>query len=230
MTVSYYLSAAQILNDSLYTAYGGRTGTSTPSQRLAAYQIAEQQMIEHIGTFLLPTTVTGTFEFRNDLPSRYQLPHERVMSVDAVSILSRESCCDCDLSDDPGCANIVDAEYGFIDVKAMHDCLSSCGNWLSPYQVEIAYTAGFPTGVAAHDSGLHLALMIVAEINLLEMMDPAANEGGPGDPGVNEFVSMGYAEKRVFLSKTRLGNSARANKAAQLVEHLRKKKAMKLGW
>lgn len=230
MTVSHYHLQPEILTDDLYTMYGGHTGTSTAAQRAAAYQIAEQQMEEHLCTMLLPTTVTGVFEFRDGWPHRYQLPHERLVRVDAVTILSQESCCDCDLGRSDGCNFIVDAEYGIIDVRQVRDCLCSpCGVWNWPYQVEIAYTAGLPTGVAADDHGLHLGLVIVAEINLQEMFDPGANEGGPGDPGVNEFVSMGYGEKRVPLHRTRLGNSARANKAVQLVEHLTKKRAMKLG-
>jgi hypothetical protein len=98
-----------------------------------------------------------------------------------------------------------------------------------PYQALIAYTAGLPTGVAALDPRLHQALTIAAEIALLEIIDPAANEGGPGDPGINEFVNMGYGEKRVHLLRTTFGNSARANKAKQLVSHLHMKTALKLG-
>lgn len=187
-------------------------------------------MEQEIGTLLLPETVTGTFEFNYDMPRRYQMPHDRLISVDAVTILSQESCCNCTLLESSGCAYIVDREYGYIDVKQLSNCLASACNWVQfPYQAQIAYTAGLPTGTAALDPRLHLALTIVADILLFEIVDPPANEGGPGDPGVNEFVNMGYGEKRVPLLRTVFGNSARANKAKQLVSHLRKNKVLKLG-
>lgn len=230
MSVVHYHLSPVILSDAVYTLNGGRTGTSTAAQRQVAYTIAESQMEQEIGTMLLPETVTGLFQFNYDMPRRYQLPHDRLIRVDAVTILSKESCCDCSLDQDSGCAFIVDNEYGYIDVKQMNGCLASaCGFIQWPYEVLIAYTAGLPTGVAALDPRLHLALAIAADIALFEIIDPAANEGGPGDPGVNEFVNMGYGEKRVPLLRTTFGNSARANKAKQLVSHLRKNKALKLG-
>jgi len=223
MTVEYFHTSVDILTDDLYTMYGGRTGTSTPAQRQAAYQIAETMMIRELGTFLLPTTVTGTFEFGYPWPTRYRLPHHHLISIDAVTILSRESYCNCDLKEDDGCAYIVDSKYGFIDVKAISNAaISGCGctTLNLPYQARIAYTAGLPTGVAANDAALHQALTIVAEIALLEIVDPAAHEGGPGDIGVQEYVSMGYGEKRFPLRDTALGNSPRANRAWRLVRHL----------
>ena len=230
MTMEYFHLSPVILNDSVFTSYGGRTGTSLPAQRQAAYLSAEIQMIKELGTFLLPTAVTGTWEYSSLYPSRLELPSHHVISIDAVTMLSQESICNCNISEDSGCSFIVDSLYGYIDVRQLTSSYIACGCSLAaPYQVRVAYTAGLPTGVAALDSSLHLALTIVAELVLFEIVDAKALEGGPGDPGVQEWVSMGYGEKRTKLSKTVFGSSARANKAKQLVEHLVPKKALKMG-
>lgn len=230
MSVEYYHLAPVILDDDLYIRYGGRTGTSTIAQRLAAYQIAEAQMIRELNTFLLPTTVTGTWQYSPYLPPRLELPYHHMISVDAVTFLSQESLCSCDIAEDAGCAFIADSTFGYVDVRRLTSTYLGCGCTLEiPYQVRIAFTAGLPTGTAANDAALQLALTMVAELNLLEVIDPAALEGGPGDPGIREYVSMGYGEKRMPMAATVFGSSARANKAKQLVQHLTPKVALKLG-
>ena len=50
-----------ILTDAVFIDYGGHTGSSTSSQRTAAYATAEEMAERAIGTFLVPTVVTGTF-------------------------------------------------------------------------------------------------------------------------------------------------------------------------
>lgn len=230
MSVEYYHLSPVIMTDDVYSDFGGRTGTSTPSQRQAAYLIAETEMMLELKTFLLPTTVTGTFLFGSPYSRRIRLPHHHLISIDAVTILSQESLCNCDIDEDAGCAYIVDGKFGFIDVKQLTSSLLACGCSLGlPYQVRTAYTAGLPTGVAAQDSSLHLALTMIAEIALLEVIDPGGLEGGPGDPGVQDWVSMGYGEKRVKLSRTVFGSSPRANKAKLLVKHLNPKVVLGLG-
>ena len=230
MSVQYYHLAPVIMTDKLYELYGGRIETSIAPQRTVAYQIAEAQMIRELNTFLLPTTVTGTFIFGQMSPKRYQLPHHHLISVDSVSILTQESLCDCEVEVRSGCAYIADDTYGYIDVKQLTSAYLGCGCSLDvPYQARIAYTAGLPTGVAANDASLHLALAIVSEIALLEIVDPKGLEGGPGDQGVQEWVSMGYGEKRFPLRETVFGNSPRANKAWRLVRHLEPYTAMGFG-
>jgi hypothetical protein len=70
---------------------------------------------------------------------------------------------------------------------------------------------------------------MVAEINLNEMIDPSANEG-VGDVGVQEYQNQQYNEKRIKLGRNAFGTSARAQKAAQMVNHLRRKRALSLRW
>jgi len=56
-------TSAQFLNDSVFVDYGGMTGTSVQAQRNAAYAMAERKMSEYLETYLLPTTITGTYSF-----------------------------------------------------------------------------------------------------------------------------------------------------------------------
>lgn len=230
MSVQYYHLAPVVMTDRLYSLYGGRMCESTGPQRTVAYQIAEAQMIRELNTFLLPTTVTGTFILGQSSTKRYQLPHHHLISVDSVTILTQESLCDCEVAAGDGCAYIADDTYGYVDVKQLTNAYLGCGGSLNvPYQARIAYTAGLPTGVTALDASLHLALTIVSEIALLEIVDPKGLEGGPGDQGVQEWVSMGYGEKRFPLRETVFGNSPRANKAWRLVRHLEPYTALGLG-
>ena len=230
MSVEYYHLSPVILTDEIYEAYGGRIGGSTAQQRQAAYQIAETFMMRELASFLLPTTVTGTFEYGSWHTKRYQLPYFHIISIDAVTILSQKSLCTCETRRDAGCVFVADNKYGYVDVRALTNAYLACGCSLQvPYQVEIAFTAGLPTGVAANDAALHLGLTIAAELSLLEIIDPGGLEGGPGDQGVQEWVSMGYGEKRYPLFDTVFGSSARANRVKKLVQHLTPKVAMKLG-
>jgi len=59
--MEYPYASPIILTDAIFTAYGGHTGSSATAQRTAAYLIAEMAATADIGSFLLPTTVTGTF-------------------------------------------------------------------------------------------------------------------------------------------------------------------------
>jgi hypothetical protein len=202
----------------------------TVSQRQNSYVIAESRMIEQIGTFLLPTTVTGTFMW----PQSSQpivLPHRFLTSIDRLVIQSFEGECNCDLTQNAGCGLIRNG-IGYIDARvtefaATSYCSCGGGGWL--YQAQVTYTAGLPTGTAANDTRLHNALAIVAYEALTQMVEPGLGAGGPGNPGVTSFSTMGYSEtfNKESLQKTKLGNSALANYAASLVSHYKKKRALR---
>ena len=59
----YPYTEAQVLTDDLFVAYGGLTGTTTELQREAAYLVAEKWMSTAIGTFVVDTTITGTYYY-----------------------------------------------------------------------------------------------------------------------------------------------------------------------
>lgn len=245
MNFHYLVTGTAILNDTIAQNYGINaqlfglvSGTAVGKiKRDASYKIAEQFAMRHIGSFLVPTTVTGTFNILEDY--RVHLPFGRIRSIDSVTFVHQNTCA-CGVSastiEIAGCAYIYHAEAGIV---ALADCL---GNWYGranctcltrfgqgvPDQVRIAVTAGFGAGeVAANDAAL-LGLTIAAELALEQMADPSAAEGGPGDPSISSFSDSGYSETRQFLYDTEFGGSPRANYAARMLQPLRFSQALRL--
>src|SRR3990167_3812753 len=221
--IEYPYSSAFIIDDNAFVAYGGHTGSSTQGQRNAAYLIAEKRMTSHIGTFLKPTVVTGIFGWPL-YPDHLVLPYSHVHSIKGVTVLDQQAYNSCELDELEGCAFIWNDTYGYIDPRRISS-VCSCA-YGAPYNLRIAWESWLPT-VTASKSNVLLALTMVAEINLNEIIDPSANEG-VGDIGIQEFSNQQYKESRKTLKNTAFGNSARANKAAQLLSNLRKKRALKL--
>jgi hypothetical protein len=209
----YPLSTPIILTDSIFNEMGGQTGTYTASQRQLAYRIAEQQATTFLNTFLLPVIVTGTFGYQPRIVTDYGY----VNRVLAVNILSKDNWETCTLQSDSGCVFIWEDTFGYLDVSCLVN-YCNCAGLVVPYQVQVVYQAGLPTGVASQPA-VHLALTMAATISLNEMIFPSANES-TGDIGVKEFTSMGYSgysEKRVATAANSFGNSAKAYKIGQLL-------------
>ena len=205
-----------ILNDSIFVENGGQTGTWTATQRTNAYRIAEQQATNYIGTFLLPTIVTGTWGYTPRVVTDYGY----VQQVFSVNLLSKNNLTTCVLQSDSGCVFIWEDTYGYLDVSCIiNSC--NCSGLLYPYQVQVAYQAGLPTGVATQPAML-LALTMAAQISLNEMSFPSLNES-TGDIGVKSFASLDYREERVKMRRTVFGTSAKAEKIANLIDGVVKK-------
>jgi len=228
--------APVVVTDMIFVAYGGHTGTATALQRQAAYAIAEGQAAQEIGTFLLPTTITGTYSWP-PMGQPLKLEHDRLINVAGVTAI-HEAGCDCadDSVEIAGCAWLLDAGNGVVDLRACGNTLkASCagcgcaGEMGMPKQVRIVYTAGLPATAAA-DPRLLLGLVVAADLALEQIIDPSGAEGGMGDPGVNSFSTQGYSETRRPLAMTAFGASARANYAARMLSHFKFKGALKLGW
>ena len=225
MTAEWYPTAPVILTDDLWAQYAPPCQSSgTVAQRRAAYLAAEQAMVRYLGTPLVPTLVTGTFLWPVRHAPSLALPHNRVSAIHTVvaMLAEAEGAGQWTLTQDDATYLLRDATYGVIDLGYLETCLRRCGcPPLRPYQVYIEYTAGLPTGVAAADTSLHMALAMAASLSLADMVDPSALEGGAGDPGVQSFSQEGYSETRVPLVRTAFGTSARANRIVNLVRHLR---------
>jgi hypothetical protein len=225
----YPFSQPIILNDSIFTEYGGKTGTFSASQRQASYLIAEMQTSAYIGTLLLPTNVTGTFAYmgKKRLVTDYGYVHQ----LYGVNILSQNTLAStCNLQTNEGCGFIYDDTFGYVDFKQVSlICgLSLMGTWGGsaivvpnvPYQIQITYQAGLPTGTANLPPVLE-ALTILAQIDLNDK-DPG-NSGineGMGDIAIQKFKSLDYSEERGkhSLVKTALGESAKAMRARRLID------------
>jgi len=235
----YPFSSPVILTDSIYTEYGGKTGTFSPSQRQSSYLLAEMQVSKFIGTLLLPEVVTGTFSYTGQkrISTDYGYVHQildlQVLSVDGFST-------SCNLKSNSGCAFIYEDTFGYLDVRQV---FTNCNlgypalyplaypifpvfnpyTFTSPYQFQVTYKAGLPTGTA-NKPGILEALTILAQMDLNEK-DPG-NSGmneGVGNIGISEFSDVGYRgyrEKRKDsdLRKTIFGSSPKANYAARLID------------
>lgn len=227
--VIYPYTYPLILNDTVFTSYGGKTGTFSSAQRQSSYLIAEMQVSNYIGTLLLPTNVTGTYPYMGKM--RIATDYGYVSNLYNVNVLSKGFLSStCDLVSNQGCGYIYEDTYGYIDFKqvALICGLSFQGGWGGsaivvpniPYQIQISYQAGLPTGTANQPTFLE-ALTILAQIDLNEK-DPGnsgVNETS-GDVGVQSFKSLDYHEVRAdhALVKTALGDSAKSQRAKKLID------------
>ncbi len=231
--IVYPFNAPIILSDDIFAQYGGQFYSSVPAQRTAAYLIAEKQASKFIGTVLLPTIVTGTYNYQNQ--PRIATDYGYVQSIDAVTVWSQNYfTATCDLISNPGCAIVADDTYGYIDIQtllptatlisyytipypAFPPVFPFLANYMQPFQFQVAYHAGLPTGTASQADVL-LALTLAAQINLNLMVNQSAL-AGEGDIGIDEFSNLDYREVRhkSSIRRTVFGSSAMANKVAQLL-------------
>ncbi len=221
--IVYPYSSPIVMTDDIFQLYGGSLEKGVHGQHTVAYVIGEKQMTSHIGTFLSPTVVTGTFPW----PAGHHLvlPYSHITSIPNVTVLTPQSYATCELDENDGCAFVWDDTYGYIDVRQVAACCACCASG-SPYQVRVVMNAGLPSGYAASQPDMLLALTLAAEINLNRIVDPSANEG-TGDIGIEEFSNMGYREKRIGMKRSAFGNSAKANEIALMTNTYRKKRALK---
>lgn len=231
MPVEFHHLSPVILTEDLFeTLQPELTVQPQGSQFSAAFLIAEQKMVEGLNAPLLPTQVSGSFAF----PYPYatiQLPHVYVRSLDSIVAYGYDSGCSCEVTDLQACGRLRNY-VGYIDTRIVAGQYAGrCGSSIRPEYYDIAYTAGLTTGTAADDARLHLSLAMLARIELLEMLDPGALEGGAGDAGVQSYSTVGYSETRTkgSVKATPFGNSAMANKAWGLIQHLRITRPMKFG-
>lgn len=211
MSQIYPYSSPIIINDSVFVAYGGQTGTTLPAQRTAAYLIAEKRVTKYLGTFLAPTIITGTFPYKpnNFIVTDYGYVNEIYSAV----LKSIDNLQTCEFQRDTGCVFIFEDTYGYLNFSCVNTICGCVGWALQPYQYEIVYNAGLPTGTSTQADML-LALTVVAQENLNEMIFPNQD----GARGVEGWSSLEYSERRKPLKRTALGQSARANFAADLLD------------
>lgn len=227
----YPYNSPIILTDALFSLYGGvGTGTFSQAQLQSSYLLAEMQVTEYIGTFLLPTTVTGTYPFMYQ--TRLATDYGYVSQLLSVTLLTKTPGSNtCDLTRNDGCGYIYQDTFGYIDFKCL---LSTCrcgvpwwgGQMVPaiaaqlPYQIELAYVAGLPTGTA-NQPGIMQALTILAQTDLNEKFPGAvgANES-LGAVGIQKFDALDYHEERAqhALIKTALGDDAKSQRAKKLID------------
>lgn len=213
----YPLNSAIILNDTIFTAYGGHPDSSSPAQRQAAYLMAEMAATRDISTLLLPVTITGTYTFNPILMQRgLLLDYGYVSRVFTTSFVQFDGTVYwSQTGTNNNYVSIQSEDFGIVDINYL---VGQCGCWTYgstfPYRIQVVYEAGLPTGTATKPDIL-MALTIYADLMLQEMIG-YGNEA-PGDVGVQEYSNQDYREKRVGLLRTTFGTSARANLAHRLL-------------
>lgn len=214
----YLYTTPQILDDNIFLLYGGMTGTSSAAQREIAYTLAEEQMVEYLNSYLTPTIVSGTYLWRGRNP--LELDYGWIISVDTVSIASRDGKSACSMTSVDGCHVIRNAQFGYVDVGSLVNC-GGCKGVVGapPYTISVVYQSGMATGTYTSKAMLQ-ALTLAAQINLNELDVSLSNES-TADIGVTEFSNMKYREVRMRLTHTAFGNSPTANRIARLVRKYR---------
>ena len=225
----YPHNSAIILNSQLFVENGGQTGTFTNTQLQSSYWLAEMSVSAYIGTLLLPTIVSGTFPYQYS--SRLKMDYGYVSEILNIGIITRETAQSCDLTVREGCGYIYNDTFGYVDFKSLQG-LCSCNWWWqgspyprypagqSPYQIQVTYKAGLPTGTATQP-GIMEALTILAQIDLNEKVPGLVGENeSAGDAPLTRYRSIEYAEGRkisMFI-RTNMGQSSRVMRAKQLID------------
>jgi hypothetical protein len=215
----YPYTSPIIMTDDIFDAHGGDLNGSTPALRQIAFTVAEEAVTDDIGTFLLPTTVTGTYS--------YNLTHPIILDysyINAVHVLRFLDTQERVYYSVTGTANVYvslkDATYGIVEVhRAIANCRCVSAFNPYPYQIQVSYTAGLPTGTASSPKFL-LALSTYSDM-VLNQLEGYGNEAD-GLVGVSEFKNQDYSEKRHNLKRTIFGSSARAQFVSDLLVRYRK--------
>ena len=211
----YPFTSPQVLTDEIFVAYGGQTGTTTVAQRQAAYFVAEKWMSDEIGTLLVETTVTGTYYYPQHGDS-IVLDYAYVSDVKAVRFLDTKGSAYYTIT---GTSNYYAAvrnyERGILDVFSIIGYYRTCGcvGPYYPYQMEVAFTAGLPTGTYTSPNML-MALSQASQI----VLDEFLGVSGETFSGITEFRNQQYSEKRLQPIVTAFGASPKAQFIKSLID------------
>jgi hypothetical protein len=200
------------MDDDLFVQYGGYTGTTQSWQRDIAYNIAEMQVSTYMNSFIIPTTATGTFSLYDS--GKVNLDYGYYLTEISSVELDYRSCGITTLT--PGSSRIINAIYGeAIIYDEIGNKAGSRGELAT-----IVFRSGLPTALTNLPL-VRAVLTRLAQIELNEITDPTANEGGAGDAGVQSFSAISYSEQRVALKHTSFGTSAMANRILLLLRNIK---------
>lgn len=226
------LTTPQILTVSMFQNYGFFTGTATDFMLQAAFSIAENQVARDIGTFLAPTTVTGSFQFVG-YDRRYELPIGRISSINGITYSERYS--NGVERFYSGTWALVDADNGYFFAKVSDLDDSVCNNCVGDtsgiYKFDVSFTAGYATGTTLSNPVCGLALCMAADIALKMMVDEGI---GVTYENMTKTLQVGRViqtfETRGFLGNTIYGPSSRGQWIHNMLEPFRIRTAGRLGY
>ena len=210
--IVYPYITPQIMDDDLFAQYGGYIGSTVAWQREIAYNIAEMQVSTYLNSFIIPTTATGTFSFYDS--GKINIDYGYYLTEISSVELDYRSCGVTSLA--TGSSRIINALYG--EAIIYDELVNKAGS--RGELATIVYTSGLPTALTNLPI-VRAVLTRLAQIELNEITDPTANEGGAGDAGVQGFSAISYSEQRVALKHTSFGTSAMANRILLLLRNIK---------
>ncbi len=212
--IQYPYFSPLVLNDDIFIQYGGQSGTSTVAQRQAAYLLAEEQMIEHLSSFLVPTIITGSAIWKHN--TLFETEFGNILGILSVSAQSIQNIDPLNTKIYTGTALIRDAFHGYIDI--IFPCNYGYG---SLYKTTVVYESGLSSGTVTSPTILG-ALTMAAQINLNEWDVSLSNEG-TADVGIQMYTNQSYSENRKYLGRTVFGDSPMAQRVARMSKKYRTK-------
>ena len=223
--MNYPFSAPLYLNDTVFTNYGGITGTSTAFARAAAYFIAEKEMSTHLHTLLLPTDVTGSYNWNAGNP--FEMDWGNINIIYGVIVDTNLNTTYVYSTNDMARAVFIrNAKYGIVDIQSwpmMYQITSTAYPVasLQPYSILVTYNAGMPSGTSMQPDMLW-CLTMAAQMVLNDMsVDGSMANEAPGGVGIVQFANELYSEKRTPLGISIFGNSPIAQQIVRLTANLR---------
>jgi hypothetical protein len=172
MSGYYFTPNTPILTDQIFVDFGYFTGTSTYLQRQAAYSIAEAQVEQEIGTFLIPKTISAEFSF-NNIGKLLTSPVGQVISINSIIYYEKWSNGVERLIS--GTSFLLDSINGYFQAvpSALDNgvCNGCSGQNQGIYKTIASITAGYSTGVTVTNPTIQLALAMTADIILKQMYD-----------------------------------------------------------
>jgi hypothetical protein len=213
------LTSPQFLTEQMFINYGFFTGSASSFMIQAAFCIAENQISREIGTFVYPTTFTGTYGFLGfDIP--YESPVGKLISVDSIVLHKRYyNGLDQYIS---GTSYVRDFDNGYYFISQSPNDNSACIGCVAPiigfYQYNASITAGYQSGTISNQPTLQLAACMAADIALKMMYDEGI---GVQYENLVRTLQIGRLiqtmETKYFLN-TVFGPSSRGNYISKLLE------------
>jgi hypothetical protein len=214
-----------VLSDTIFINYGGQTGTSTAFARNAAYLIAEREVCSHLHTPLVPTNISGSYNWNAGNP--FEMDWGNINTIYGVTVQSNLNTLYVYSANDMLRAVFIrNAKYGIVDIQSwpmMYQITSTAYPVasLQPYSVLVTYNAGMAVGVATQPDILW-CLTMAAQLVINEMsVDGSMANEAPGGIGITQFSNELYSEHRTALGASIFGASPVSQQITRLLASYR---------
>lgn len=213
------------------STYGG-TGTYSSAEVQMAIDLAEFDIIDALGTFLIPTAVANEEFMWPYSQGKHMLRYSHINSITTVTA-KHSLDCDCEWTIDTECGVILDRENSIVRLVACNLSLSNCLcgiNSVQPERAVVTYNAGLTAAetdsTTQQGKAIRMAIAMRAQ-EWLPVVEDAANWGG--DFLIVSWNSMDYGERREFGTKwtnNPLGPGALSQAAWRIINRIKPYRAL----